>query len=206
MAWAAHGVGGSKTKTRTRVRALLNSVKVRSTQVLFCQDTGFANFSDGRWVAQTMREILSGQLDPASLPLLRVVKAEDGRLFSLDNRRLYCFQECGVGWINVEMTDTKGEEGEVNEEYMCKRFGNSNGTTSQGLVLKMKPVDGGKNAMAAVAAIMPCPACNTGAVQRLRQVRFVKGSKRAALPYDCDQCSKLVRFCKRETNTKVKQI
>ena len=155
MAWAAHGVAGSKTKTRTRVRALLNAVKVRSTEVLFSQDTGFANFSDGRWVAQTMREILSGQLDPASLPLLRVVKAEDGRLFSLDNRRLYCFRECGVRWINVEMADTK-------EEYMCKRFGNSNGTTSQGLVLKMKPVDGGKNAMAAVAAVMPCPACNTG--------------------------------------------
>ena len=162
MAWAEHGVGGSKAKTRTRVRALLNSVKVRSSEVLFSQDTGFANFSDRRWVAQTMREILSGQLDPASLPLLRVVKAEDGRLFSLDNRRLYCFQECGVGWINVEMADTKGEEGEVNEEYMCKRFGNGNGTTSQGLVLKMKPVDGGKTAMAAVAAIMPCPACNTG--------------------------------------------
>ena len=161
MAWAAHGVAGSKTKTRTRVRALLNAVRVKSTEVLFSQDTGFANFSDGRWVAQTMREILSGQLDPASLPLLRVVKAEDGRLFSLDNRRLYCFRECGVRWINVEMADTK-EEGEVNEEYMCKRFGNSNGTTSQGLVLKMKPVDGGKNAMAAVAAIMPCPACNTG--------------------------------------------
>ena len=67
MAWAAHGVEGSKAKTRTRVRALLNSVKVRSTEVLFSQDTGFANFSDGRWVAQTMREILSGQLDPASL-------------------------------------------------------------------------------------------------------------------------------------------
>ena len=48
--------------------------------------------------------------------------------------------------------------------------------------------------------------CNTGAVQRLRQVRFVKGSKRAALPYECEQCSKLVRFCKRETNTKVKQV
>ena len=160
MAWAAHGVEGSKAKTRTRVRALLNSVKVRSNEVLFSQDTGFANFSDGRWVAQTMREILSGQLDPASLPLLRVVKAEDGRLFSLDNRRLYCFQECGVSWINVEIRADKN--GEVNEEYMCKRFGNGNGTTSQGLVLKMKPVDGGKNAMAAVAAIMPCPACNTG--------------------------------------------
>jgi len=89
---------------------------------------------------------------------------------------------------------------------MCKRFGNSNGTTSQGLVLKMKPVDGGKNAMAAMAAVMPCPVCNTGAVQRLRQVRFVKGCKRAALPYECEQCSKLVRFCKRETNTKVKQV
>jgi len=192
MAWS---VSGSKTKARTRVRALLNSVKVKPTEVLFSQDTGFANFSDGRWVAQTIREILSGELDPASLPLLRVVKAQDGRLFSLDNRRLYCFQECGVRWINVEMAETR--EGEVNEEYLCKRFGSGNGTTSQGLVLKMKPVDSGKNALAAVAALMPCSACNTGAMQRLRQVRFVKGCKRAGLPYDCEQCSRLVRFCKR---------
>ena len=98
MAWS---VSGSKTKARTRVRALLNSVKVKPTEVLFSQvlygiacidcidiasvdcidiacivtrnppssfsqDTGFANFSDGCWVAQTIREILSGQLDPAS--------------------------------------------------------------------------------------------------------------------------------------------
>ena len=93
MAWS---VSGSKTKARTRVRALLNSVKVKPTEVLFSQvlygiacidcidiacivtrnppssfsqDTGFANFSDGRWVAQTIREILSGELDPASLSL-----------------------------------------------------------------------------------------------------------------------------------------
>ena len=165
MAWS---VSGSKTKARTRVRALLNSVKVKPTEVLFSQvlygiacidcidiasvdcidiacivtrnppssfsqDTGFANFSDGRWVAQTIREILSGQLDPASLPLLRVVKAQDGRLFSLDNRRLYCFQACGVRWINVEMAETR--EGEVNEEYLCKRFGSGNGTTSQAIIL-----------------------------------------------------------------------
>ena len=78
----------------------------------------------------------------------------------------------------MEMAETR--EGEVNEEYLCKRFGSGNGTTSQaivliylyiilfhfktsqGLVLKMKPVDSGKNALAAVAALMPCPACNTG--------------------------------------------
>ena len=107
--------------------------------------------------------------------------SQDGRLFSLDNRRLYCFQECGVRWINVEMAETR--EGEVNEEYLCKRFGSGNGTTSQaiiliyldiilfhfktsqGLVLKMKPVDSGKNALAAVAALMPCSACNKGVLQ-----------------------------------------
>ena len=37
--------------------------------------------------------------------------------------------------------------------------------TSQGLVLKMKPVDSGKNALAAVAALMPCSACNKGVLQ-----------------------------------------
>ena len=41
-------------------------IVTRNPPSSFSQDTGFANFSDGRWVAQTIREILSGQLDPAS--------------------------------------------------------------------------------------------------------------------------------------------
>ena len=44
-------------------------IVTRNPPSSFSQDTGFANFSDGRWVAQTIREILSGQLDPASLSL-----------------------------------------------------------------------------------------------------------------------------------------
>jgi len=177
-------VAGSKGKARTRARALTRSLRVAPSAVLFTQDSGFATFSDGRWVAQMIRDIVSGSLDPARLPLLRVVRQADGRLWTLDNRRLYCFQRCGVRGIDVELIGGgEGEEGDgaKNEEYQLKRFGLSNGTTSQGTVLKMKASGGGKVAQAAVAALEDCATCASTAMQRLRAVRFVKGCKSAVL-------------------------
>lgn len=194
-------VAGSKVKARTRARALENSFAMRPSEILFSQDTGFATFSDGRWVAQTLYEIVTGQLEPASLPLLRVVRAEDG-LFSLDNRRLYCFRECNrlIGRIDVELVEVS--DAGIAEEYKSKRYGMGNGTTSQGTVLRIKPDDTGntKNALAATAALQPCTLCGSSAMERLRQVQFVKGSKKAILNGDsaaCGECLKLVSFCKK---------
>jgi hypothetical protein len=75
-----------------------------------------------------------------------------------------------------------------------------NGTTSQGTVLKIKPDDTGntKNALAAVAALMPCSACGSSAVERLSKVHFVKGLKKAAIRGGtCEECLRLVSFCKK---------
>jgi hypothetical protein len=194
--FAINGVGGSKGKKKTRERALANSVRVSPASVLFTQDTGFASFSDGRWVAQTIREIVTGTLAPQDLPLLRVVKApETGELYSLDNRRLFCFKSCRVGMIDMEIVEN--DDG-ANEEYWCKRFGNENGTTSNGTELKIKPEDGSKRSLAAAAALMPCPECEITAVDRLRSARFEKGAKYATLPSGCEQCAALVKWIKKE--------
>ena len=113
-------VAGSKTKIRTRERAMQNTVRVRPTEVFFTQDKGFATFTDGRWLAVMMRAILSKQLDPQALPLLRVSTSADGRMFSLDNRRLHVFRACGVRWINVEMW--QGDS----TKYTLKRYRDTN--------------------------------------------------------------------------------
>ena len=61
----------------------------------------------------------------------------------------------------------------VEQEYACKRYGMQNGTTSNGMELKIKP-DSSKNggqknalALAAVAALFPCNICGTSAEHRL---------------------------------------
>mmetsp|Transcript_38646 Transcript_38646/g.74096 ORF Transcript_38646/g.74096 Transcript_38646/m.74096 type:complete len:206 (+) Transcript_38646:217-834(+) len=189
-----HGVAGGKSKARTRARALEHVLKVTPRQILFSQDSGFATFSDGRWVASTMRDIVSGILDPASLPLLRVVRIQDGRLFTLDNRRLFIYQQCNIRSIDVE--ECKGEGADA--ELMLKRFGGSNGTTSQGVNLIIKPpLDIGKKGHDAMAALLPCTSCFASALTRMKDVRFVKGDKRAQLSSGCEECTKLVKFCKK---------
>ena len=205
--YGIHGVEGSKRKARTRERALANSVRVSIAEVHFTQDSGFASFSDGRPVVQTMREILTGVLPPQSLPLLRCVRSPEGVLYSLDNRRLYCFRECGVGQLRVELIEN--DDG-ANQEFWCKRFGIDNGTTSQGRALKLKADPaGGKRSAAMVAALLPCGACGAAAVQRLRRAVFEKGNKFATLPPGgadggggggggCTACVQLLKLLKRE--------
>ena len=75
-----HSVTGCKAKRITRTRALEAAIKVNISDVLFTQDTGFSTFTDKRWVAQMMYEIVKKKLDPKDLPLLRVCKSDDGRL------------------------------------------------------------------------------------------------------------------------------
>ncbi|CAE8739854.1 unnamed protein product [Polarella glacialis] len=60
-------------------------------------DTGAAYL-----VECTIEELRSGAVDPETLGPLRVVRY-NGLVWSLDNRRLYCFREAGVTHINVQL-------------------------------------------------------------------------------------------------------
>jgi hypothetical protein len=189
-----HSAGGCKAKGATRRRALEASVKVKICDILFTQDTGFSTFTDKRWLAQTMYEIAKTKLNPQDLPLLRVCRSEDGRLWSLDNRRLYVLRECKVRSILVELID------HTNEclEYTCKRFGMINGSTSEGkvLVIKQGTQCGGKQGKMSVSALMPCLDCGQTAFVRFQRLKFVKYNKKAVLD-DCATCEQLVGWCKK---------
>lgn len=211
-----HSVSGCKAKGVTRKRALQIAIKVKPTEVCFTQDTGFSTFSDKRWLAQTMYEIVRRKLDPQDLPLLRVCRSNDGRLWSLDNRRLYIFRECKIRSILVEPVElldmeedgdgddddnptTKHKNDRINNlEYHSKRFGMTNGSKSDGQVLVIKEAtqSGGKQGKASVAALMPCPDCGRSALVRYERLTFTKGKKKASID-DCDTCEQLVSWCKK---------
>lgn len=186
--------GGCKAKGVTRRRALEASIKVKISDVLFTQDTGFSTFTDKRWLAQTIYEIAKKKLDPQDLPLLRVCRSGDGRLWSLDNRRLYVFRECNVRSILVELIDNTNEC----LEYTCKRFGMINGSSSEGkeLVIKQATQCGGKQGKMSVRALLPCPDCGRTAFVRSQRLKFVKYNKKAVLD-DCAMCEQLVSWCKK---------
>jgi len=87
-----HGLVGGKTKARHKAKALLSALTVKPTEVFFTQAMGFATFTDGRWVAQTMRELASGRAAravhlPASLQSLPAAQVALPRS-SLHNYRL----------------------------------------------------------------------------------------------------------------------
>ena len=189
-----HSLSGCKGKRVTRTRALQSAILVKVSDIHFTQDTGFSTFSDKRWLAQLMYEITRGHLDPQDLPLLRVCRSEDGRLWSLDNRRLYVFGASKVRSILVEPIP----DADNCLEYKSKRFGMSNGSMSDGKVLVIKEAtqSGSKQGKASVAALLPCPECGRTAFVRFQRLKFVKYNKKAVIS-DCECCEKLVSWCKK---------
>ena len=189
-----YSVSGCKAKCAMRKWALASAIRVNPADVHFTQDAGFSTFSDKRWLAQTMYEIVRKKIAPRDLPLLRVCRTSDGRLWSLDNRRLYVLRACGVRSILVEPAG----DASACVEFGTKRHGSQNGSTSDGRVLVIKEgvQCGGKKGKASLAAMMPCSKCSRTAATRFRLLKFVKGSKKAILD-DCETCERLVNWCKK---------
>jgi Hemagglutinin repeat len=64
--------------------------------IRFSQDSISADFKNGAGsVDALIADLKSGKVDPASIPPIRIVE-RDGQIFSLDNRRLFAFQEAGI--------------------------------------------------------------------------------------------------------------
>ena len=65
-------------------------------QVCFSQASIRDTFSDGGAIADLARGLRDGSIAPGDVPPIRVVE-RGGKLFTLDNRRLWAFREAGVG-------------------------------------------------------------------------------------------------------------
>ena len=59
-------------------------------------------FSCGRFVKDTLEELLAGNISPADLPSIAVL-TDGENLFSLNNRRLFVYKHCQLGRIQVEL-------------------------------------------------------------------------------------------------------
>lgn len=96
VAWRISISGGYKMVQGCEYSHPLSSMPSNRTVVR--GDTRPAN-------ASLINALKTGQVNPENVPPIRVFE-KDGQIFTLDNRRLYAFQEAGVEisyrWANAE--------------------------------------------------------------------------------------------------------
>lgn len=90
-----------KRKRKTQRRAEQNVIILSPFSVLFTQNTIYSTFTDGGKIEDTIRELVDGETKPNDIPYIRV-REHDGNWYTLDNRRLYCFQQAKVEVIKCE--------------------------------------------------------------------------------------------------------
>jgi len=76
--------------------SLSRSGRIDPKSIRFSQDSIAPNFrNNGGSVQELAAKLKSGQVDPSTIPSIRIV-VKDGKVFTLDNRRLRAFQEAGI--------------------------------------------------------------------------------------------------------------
>jgi len=85
--------GGAAAKGMSPAAAETGVIDAAS--VRFSQDSISRVFQNGDPIADLVTRLRSGTIDPTSIPPIRLVQ-QDGLLYTLDNRRLWAFQQAGV--------------------------------------------------------------------------------------------------------------
>lgn len=79
-----------------KVRVIGPTVKLRNPgSIKFTQSSIKKSFSDGGSLDDLIAQLRSGATKPDALPPIRIFR-KDGKIFTLDNRRLYAAQQAGV--------------------------------------------------------------------------------------------------------------
>ena len=93
-AWLVHNAGGCiNPKNAKVIGSSLGTINPKS--VHFTQDSISGRFKNGSSVENTISGLKTGAISPDNFPPIRIFEI-DGTLFSLDNRRLYVFQQAGI--------------------------------------------------------------------------------------------------------------
>ena len=82
---------------------LPGSGKLDPKQVRFSQDRISNRFRNGKSLRETIAGLKDGSINPSSIKPIRIV-VRDGQVYTLDNRRLYVYQQAGVD-IRFERLD-----------------------------------------------------------------------------------------------------
>ncbi|WP_226648014.1 fibronectin type III domain-containing protein [Microbulbifer variabilis] len=102
--------------------AVIRKGLINPKAVRFTQDSIKATFTDGRKVEDLIRDLKSGKLNAGDVPPIRVF-SRDGKIYSLDNRRLKAFQEAAKP---IRITPaTPGEIVEGSFKFTSKNDGTS---------------------------------------------------------------------------------
>jgi hypothetical protein len=79
-------------------------IEIDPCRVLYSQCCIKPTFTNGKLVEETIEKLVNGELSPKEIKPIRVWTSPDGKMYSLDNRRLYAFKEAirrGAGIRNV---------------------------------------------------------------------------------------------------------
>jgi len=77
--------------------------------IRFTQDSISSTFRDGSSIDDLIEGLKNGTISADEIPTIRVFEM-DGKIYSLDNRRLYAFKKAGVRRINVEWVNPSTPE------------------------------------------------------------------------------------------------
>jgi len=68
-------------------------IEVDPRRILYSQCCIRPKFRDGKFVENTIRQLVNGEISPTDIETIRVCTLPNGKTHSLDNRRLYTFKE-----------------------------------------------------------------------------------------------------------------
>ena len=90
--------------------------------IRFTQDSIKAEFKNGKGSLQsTIQGLRNGTISPDVFPPIRIVSHE-GQLWTLDNRRLYVFQQAGLK-IKTKIVFMKDVKNEFKDKFTTKNGG-----------------------------------------------------------------------------------
>jgi len=96
------GIGRAYGETASGYRFAARGLANPST-IRFSQNSISRTFRSGGTLRETIEGLRSGAIAPESIPAIRVFE-RGGRTFTLDNRRLFVFQEAGIPIRTVPAT------------------------------------------------------------------------------------------------------
>ena len=70
-------------------------------KIRYTQDSISKNFHDGRSVDDMISGLMNGSISPDDVKAIRVFE-ENGKLYSIDNRRLYAFKQADMDRIKIK--------------------------------------------------------------------------------------------------------
>ncbi|MEQ1904914.1 MAG: hypothetical protein ABL888_12070 [Pirellulaceae bacterium] len=98
------GLGGVNISIKIGKAPSSAAGRMNPRDIRFTQDTVSPNFSDGGTLSDVVNQLRRGQLSADDFPTIRVVE-HNGKLYSLDNRRLTAFKAAQLDDIPVQRLD-----------------------------------------------------------------------------------------------------